>query len=74
MIPSEAIVYAQVVESEYIRNFNRVNNVYHNNKLLLKVPDNVKNCQGSECVFDLQLSQLPKDSFKTLVSARVMFR
>lgn len=40
----------------------------------MKVPENIKKCQGLECVFDLQLSQLPKDSFKTLIPAQVMFR
>lgn len=74
VIPSEAIVYAQVIESKYIRNFNRVNDVYHNNKLLIKIPENIKNCQGIESVFDLQLGELPTDSFKTLIPAQVMFR
>jgi len=58
----------------YIRNFNRVDDVYHNKELLIKVPENIKNCQGIESVFDLQLSVLPTDSFKTLISAQVMFR
>lgn len=48
--------------------------MYHNNKLLMKVPENIKKCQGIESVFDLQLSQLPSDSFKTLIPAQVMFR
>jgi len=74
VIPSEAIVFAQVVESEFIRNFNKVNDINFNNKLLIKVPDDVKKCQGIESVFDLQLSQLPTDSFKTLIPAQVMFR
>lgn len=74
VIPSEAIVYAQVIESKYIRNFNRVNDVYHNKELLIKIPENIKNCQGIESVFDLQLSELPTDSFKTLIPAQVMFR
>ncbi|XP_025404749.1 protein arginine N-methyltransferase 7 isoform X2 [Sipha flava] len=74
VIPSQAIVYTQVVESEYIRNFNRVNDVYHNNKLLMKVPENIKKCQGIESVFDLQLGELPIDVFKTLIPAQVMFR
>ncbi|VVC36329.1 Hypothetical protein CINCED_3A003755 [Cinara cedri] len=74
VIPSEAVVYTQVVESEYIRNFNRVNDVYHNGKLLIKVPENIKKCQGIESVLDLQLSQLPMDSFKTLIPAQEMFR
>jgi len=63
-----------VVESEFIRNFNKVNDINFNNKLLIKVPDDVKKCQGIESVFDLQLSQLPTDSFKTLIPAQVMFR
>ncbi|XP_050436521.1 protein arginine N-methyltransferase 7 [Adelges cooleyi] len=74
VIPSEAIVYAQVVESEFIRNFNRVNDIYHKGKLFMKVPENVKKCQGIESVFDLQLGELPTELFKTLVPAQVMFR
>lgn len=74
VIPSEAIVYTQVVESEFLRNFNRINDVYLNEKLFMKVPEDIKKCQGIESVFDLQLGQLPTDSFKTLIPAQVMFR
>jgi len=48
--------------------------VFHNKKLLIKTPENIKNCQGIESVFDLQLGELPTDSFKTLIPAQVMFR
>jgi len=48
--------------------------VYHNKKLLIKIPENIKSCQGIESVFDLQLGELPTDSFKTLIPAQVMFR
>lgn len=74
VIPSESIIYAQVVECEYIRNCNRVNDVYYDKKLVIKVPENIKKCQGIESVHDLQLGQLPTDSFKTLIPAQVIFR
>lgn len=48
--------------------------MYHNKELLIKIPEDIKNCQGIESVFDLQLSELPTDSFKTLIPAQVMFR
>jgi len=63
-----------VIECQFIRNFNRVNDVYHNDKLLMKIPENIKKCQGIESVFDLQLSELPTNSFKTLIPAQVIFR
>lgn len=48
--------------------------MYHNKKLMIKVPENIKKCQGIESVHDLQLSQLPTDSFKTLIPAQIIFR
>lgn len=48
--------------------------MFHNNKLLMKVPENIKKCQGIESVFDLQLGELSTDYFKTLIPAQIMFR
>lgn len=40
----------------------------------MKIPDNIKKCQGVESVFDIQLGELSTDSFKTLIPPQIIFR
>ncbi|XP_045462115.1 protein arginine N-methyltransferase 7 [Harmonia axyridis] len=73
VIPHSATMYAQVVECPIAHEWNRISDIYEDGELLLKVSDNIKNCTGSAALYDFQLSQLPKDSFKTLMKPTPIF-
>ena len=75
VIPHSATIYAQIVESPIIQNWNRLKNVYNDDgEILLRVPDDVAKCPGTIAVHDIQLSQLPLESFNTIVSAQPVFQ
>ncbi|XP_031348627.1 protein arginine N-methyltransferase 7-like isoform X1 [Photinus pyralis] len=75
VVPSSALVYAQVVETQWAQNWNGFKDLYSNDgELLVQAPLDIKNCPGSSAVHDIQLSQLPPSSFKTLVAPHLVAR
>ncbi|CAG9856165.1 unnamed protein product [Phyllotreta striolata] len=69
VVPDNATIFAQVVECSLVQNWNKLDNIHSSNgKLLLTVPESVRKCPGSAAVHDIQLSELPNDSFKTIIS------
>lgn len=74
VIPHSAVMYAQVIEGPLMQNWNNLKNVYNEDgELLLEIPPRVKECPGDVAVHDIQLSQLPVEFIKTIVSPRVVF-
>ena len=61
MVPSSAVVYAQVVQSASVRRWSRFSPLGS-----LHVPDDVAECHGAAAVHDLQLSQLSSADFTPL--------
>lgn len=75
VVPQSATIYAQVVESPFVQNWNKLKDIYNKNgDLLLKVPDSVKNCPGAAAVHDLQMSQLPVHLINTIISPHPVLR
>lgn len=74
-IPQSGTVYAQIVESSYLFNWNKVKDVFNDDgELMLKIPDSVYKCAGAAAVHDIQLSQLDLNNIKTIVSRQPVFR
>ncbi|XP_043198257.1 protein arginine N-methyltransferase 7-like [Amphibalanus amphitrite] len=61
VVPSSAVVYAQVVQSAAVRRWSRFSPLGS-----LHVPDDVSECHGAAAVHDLQLSQLSSSDFTAL--------
>ncbi|KAJ3662367.1 hypothetical protein Zmor_006721 [Zophobas morio] len=75
VVPQSATIYAQVVESPFIQNWNKLKDVYDDEgKLLIKIPPMIRNCAGSAAVHDLQLSQINLDLVKFLTAPVPVFR
>ncbi|KAL4702422.1 hypothetical protein ACJJTC_003047 [Scirpophaga incertulas] len=67
VVPDSAIIYAQVVECPTLQKWNKLNDLADDDlKIVLKTPQKMKNCAGSAAVHDIQLSQLPRQSFREL--------
>ncbi|XP_014204055.1 protein arginine N-methyltransferase 7 [Copidosoma floridanum] len=75
VIPSSGTIYAQVVESTFVKRWNRVDPLKHNNSetTLIEAPDVTQSCSGASSVHDIQLSQLPQNSFTALTEPLPMF-
>ncbi|XP_056630627.1 protein arginine N-methyltransferase 7 [Diorhabda sublineata] len=75
VVPSSATIFAHVVECPLAHTWNKIKDVYDNDgKLLIKAPESIDNCAGSAAVHDLQLSQLPANSFNTIISPKLVFK
>lgn len=69
VIPHSATIYAQVIDSLFIQNWNRLNDIFcPDGKLLVKVPKTIKNCSGAAAVHDLQINQLPLEVIKFIAA------
>ncbi|KOB67070.1 Uncharacterized protein OBRU01_20363, partial [Operophtera brumata] len=67
VVPDSAVIYAQVVECDTLQRWNKINDfAVPKLDLTLKTPQKMKDCPGSAAVHDLQLSQLPRSSFREL--------
>ena len=68
MIPSKGTVYAQIVESNLVKGWNRINPIKSPNSEtdLITAPPSMQSCSGASSVHDIQLSQLPEGSFTAL--------
>ncbi|XP_017772742.1 PREDICTED: protein arginine N-methyltransferase 7 [Nicrophorus vespilloides] len=68
VVPHSGTVYAQVIESPLVRNWNILKDVFDDDgKLLVKVPDSMKRCKGTISLHDLQLSEVKLHEFAQLV-------
>lgn len=69
VIPQSATIYAQIIDSPFIQNWNRLKEIFcPDGKLLVKIPENIKNCSGAAAVHDIQISQLPFELVKSIVA------
>ncbi|XP_023950812.2 protein arginine N-methyltransferase 7 [Bicyclus anynana] len=67
VVPDSAVIYAQVVECPTLQKWNKLNDLADEDlKVILRTPQKMKDCAGSAAVHDVQLSQLPRHSFKEL--------
>jgi len=74
VIPSAAIVYAQVVTSQFLRHCNMFEPIHLSNGECIVPPAEVARCSGAAAVHDLQLSQVTQDSFTPLTPPIPVFR
>uniref|UniRef100_A0AAR5PHY3 Protein arginine N-methyltransferase n=1 Tax=Dendroctonus ponderosae TaxID=77166 RepID=A0AAR5PHY3_DENPD len=75
VIPDNATVFAQVVECPLGQNWNKLKDIYNEDlEVLIRIPESIKNCPGSAAVHDIQLSQLPLESFNTFVPPTPVLR
>jgi protein arginine N-methyltransferase 7 len=76
VVPSSATVYVQVVASELAQKWNRLQPVYDvvGNSVLLDTPVKMHQCPGAAAVHDIQLSQFPRDRFRTVIPPTPVFR
>ncbi|XP_008551526.1 protein arginine N-methyltransferase 7 isoform X1 [Microplitis demolitor] len=76
VVPDSGTVWVQVVDSLTVRKWNRVNEIKDpkTGKLLMKPPNSVNECAGSSAVHDIQLSQLPRESFIPLLAPQPIFK
>lgn len=63
IVPHAATMYAQVVESPFLRSFHIPNVIQVTPDIKIKVPGLVRTCPGSPAVLDIQLSQLQCSDF-----------
>lgn len=69
VIPHSATIYAQIIESPLVQNWNRLKDIFcEDGNLLVKIPEVVKKCSGAAAVHDLQVNQIPLELIKTIVA------
>lgn len=74
VIPHFARIYAQVVESPLVAAFNKPKLLANlDGEILLKTPSEIVDCPGSTSLHEVQLNQLPRESFKSLSEPHVVF-
>lgn len=74
-IPQSGTIYAQIIESPYLFNWNGLKDVFSDDgELIVKIPESVWKCSGTASVHDIQLSQLDLSYVKTIVSPQSVFR
>lgn len=62
-------MYVQIVESALVNSWNKIKAIADlDGGILLNTPKRIKDCVGEATVHDLQLSQLPSSSIRTLTS------
>lgn len=67
VIPQSATIYAQIVESPFIQNWNKIRNIYDDEgQLLIEVPREITNCGGANAVHDIQMDQIKSKDVKFL--------
>ncbi|XP_076170688.1 arginine methyltransferase 7 isoform X2 [Ptiloglossa arizonensis] len=74
VVPHSATVWIQVVDSPAVHAWNTIQPIRYKNKYLLNSPHCVKSCFGAAAVHDIQLTQFPRNAFKSLLSPQPMFR
>ncbi|XP_047993229.1 protein arginine N-methyltransferase 7 isoform X2 [Leguminivora glycinivorella] len=67
VVPDSAVIYVQLVECPTLQKWNKLNDLADEDcEIVLRAPQKMKSCAGSAAVHDLQLSQLPRSTFKEL--------
>lgn len=67
VVPDSAVIYAQVIECPKLQKWNKLNDLANEDlEIILKTSKQIKECAGSASVHDIQLSQLPRNSFREL--------
>ncbi|XP_068618340.1 protein arginine N-methyltransferase 7-like [Battus philenor] len=67
VVPDSAVIYAQVVECPTLQKWNKLNDLADEDlDIVLRTPKKMKDCAGSAAVHDIQLSQLPRNTFREL--------
>ncbi|XP_077286863.1 arginine methyltransferase 7 [Arctopsyche grandis] len=75
VIPDSATVYAQIVECPTLQRWNKITDtVVDGSNKLLEAPLEIKKCPGSAAVHDIQLSQLPRSSFREITKPIAIFQ
>ncbi|XP_070384705.1 protein arginine N-methyltransferase 7-like isoform X5 [Dermacentor albipictus] len=72
-VPHAATVYAQVVESSFLRSYHIPNPIQVTPELIVQVPASVQTCPGIAAVHDIQLSQLQPDDFACVTDRMPIF-
>lgn len=75
VIPDKGTVWAQLVESPIVKSWQRIKEIHdpESGRVLIKPPSSVNDCHGSSAVHDVQLSQIPFDSFTLLSPPLAVF-
>lgn len=73
VVPSFANMCVQLVRSDLVRRWNQIDDIIVNNTKVT-VPDSISSCGGAPSLHDLQLDQLPMDTFTVLTEAQKIFR
>ncbi|XP_043471337.1 protein arginine N-methyltransferase 7 isoform X2 [Leptopilina heterotoma] len=74
VIPSKGTVWIQVIESELVKNWNKLNTIRDNDgRILFETNYSLNKCYGSAVVQDLQLSRISLESFKPLLPPQKIF-
>ncbi|XP_060802656.1 protein arginine N-methyltransferase 7 isoform X2 [Amyelois transitella] len=67
VVPDSAVIYVQLVECPTLQKWNKLNDLADEDlEVILRTPQKMKDCAGSAAVHDIQLSQLPRSSFREL--------
>jgi len=70
-----ATMYAQVVESDFVARWNRLQPIKNSNgDILVEPPPEIVNCAGSAAVHDLQLSQISPVDFTSIAPPLEVFK
>jgi type III protein arginine methyltransferase len=67
-VPHSAEVYVQIVESDLASSWYEFKDICVNERIVLKAPESVNQCQGNGALNDIQLSQFPLKEFKVVTN------
>ncbi|CAG2121560.1 unnamed protein product, partial [Medioppia subpectinata] len=75
LVPSRAKIYCQLVESDSLFSYHQfTDNIEINEHFIIKCPQNVKSCDGSNVLHDIQMNQLkPNEDFIVVSEPEVVF-
>lgn len=74
VVPTAGNVYAQLVSSELIRHWTKIDDVQIKGADPVTVPKKIFTCGGAPSLHDLQLDQLPRGTFKIITEPQRVFR
>ena len=74
VVPSVGNMYAQLVSSEFIRRWTKIDDIKIKEAEPITAPAKIFRCGGAPSLHDLQLDQLPQHTFKVLSEPKRVFR